>query len=64
MRSNLPTPALSDAGMREHLMACMVEELFTGQVSLDLNALFFEVWAPRSVLSHQIVLTPWLAYGL
>ena len=35
-----PPPALSDAGVREHLMACMVEEPLTGQVSLDLNALF------------------------
>ena len=32
--------ALSDAGVSEYLRACTVEEPLTGQVSLDLNALF------------------------
>ena len=35
-----PPRALSDAGVREYLRACTVEEPLTGQVSLDLNALF------------------------
>ena len=35
-----PPPALSDAGVSEYLRACTVEEPLTGQVSLDLNALF------------------------
>ena len=39
MGSNFPTPALSDAGVREHLSACTVEEPLAGQVSMDLNVL-------------------------
>lgn len=43
MRSNLTLAATGDAGMRGHLMACMVEEPLTGQVSLDLDPFSFEV---------------------
>ena len=39
MGSNLPTPALSDAGVKEHLSACTAEEPLAGQVSMDLNVL-------------------------